>query len=605
MKQTPESPERDELSKEVADALQQGVIYHERGELAQAEAFYARVLEAEQENVHALRLLGLIRYAQGLPQQAVELISTSVRIKPDFAEAHAELGNLLQALNRHEEAIGCYQKALVLKPDLAQAHNNLGVALQALNRLEEAVASYQKALTLKPEYAEAHYSLGATLQAQDRYQEAIGCYEKALALVPDDAQAHNNLGVALQALNRLEEAVASYQKALALEPAYAEAHHNLGTALQALDRYEEAIGCYEKALVLKPDLAEAHNNLGVALQALNRHAEAVASYEKTLALKPDLAEAHWNEALALLSLGDFHRGWTKFEWRWQTKNFPSPRRNFPQRHWQGENLEGKTILLHAEQGFGDTIQFVRYAPLVAARGGRVILEIQAELKGLICGLPRIEKVISKGEAPPDFDVHCPLLSLPLIFASTLETIPSAVPYLQPLADRVTKWSKLLGHAERLQVGITWSGRPTYGKTDYKRSIPLALLAPLLGTPGARFVGLQKDIRQSDAATLDTVTDFLTFSEELGDFSDTAALLSVLDLVISIDTAVAHLAGALGKPCWTLLPFSADWRWLIAREDSPWYPTMRLFRQPAIGDWQEVLRRIEKELSGEIGRHFHT
>jgi tetratricopeptide (TPR) repeat protein len=345
---------------------------------------------------------------------------------------------------------------------------------------------------------------------------------------------------------------------------------------------------------VKPDYAEAFNNRGNALQALKRLDEALASYDKALAFKPDYAEAHWNEALLRLLTGDFSRGWAKYEWRWRNESLALSTRNFSQPLWLGAAaIDGKTILLHSEQGFGDTIQFCRYVPLLAARGARVILEVPRSLQELMTNLAGATQVISKGDSLPDFDVQCPFLSLPLAFATRLETIPSATPYLRAPVQALKNWQARLGPKARPRIGLAWSGRPTH-KNDQNRSISLRSLLALLDIE-ATFVSLQKDVRTDDAAVLKERDDILDFGDALKDFSDTAALISHLDLVISVDTSVAHLAGALAKPVWVLLPFLPDWRWLLDRDDSPWYPTARLFRQDNTRAWDDVIVRVHEAL----------
>jgi hypothetical protein len=390
-------------------------------------------------------------------------------------------------------------------------------------------------------------------------------------------------------MSRFEDAVASYERALAIRPDFAQALYSRGNALMALNRHDEAIASFERALAARPGYAEALNNRGAALQALNRHQEAIASYEQLLAIKPDDAGVHFNASLARLTLGDLLAGWKEYEWRWKSKHFTSRQRDFTQPLWLGrESLAGKTILLHAEQGFGDTLQFVRYAPAVARQGARVLLEVPGALRRLFEGFQGVERVIAKGESLPKFDCHCPLMSLPLAFGTTLQNIPCEVPYLSAPARRVEQWRQQLGTGTKPRVGIVWSGRLTH-KNDHNRSIPLSALLPLAGA-GVELVSLQKEVRGDDLATLAQFGEIRHFGEELQDFADTAALISLLDIVVSVDTAPAHLAGALGKPVWILLPYRPDWRWLLDREDSPWYPTARLFRQPAIGDWESVIER---------------
>jgi tetratricopeptide (TPR) repeat protein len=504
-----------------------------------------------------------------------------------------------QALDLHQqgrlaEAQALYREVLRHAPGHFDALHMLGVATLQAGETRQGIALIGQALALEPNHADAHSNLGNGWLDLGRPEEALACYERALALNPDHADALNNRGNALQALKRPAEALASYEQALRLKPAQADTLANCGNALLDLDRPGDALACYDQALALNPGHADALINRGNALQGLTRHGEALDSYARALALRPDYAEAHWNEGLSRLVLGDFERGWAKYEWRWKKKTTVSPLRDFAQPLWLGrESLQGKTVLLHAEQGHGDTIQFCRYARHVAARGAAVLLEVQAGLKPLLAGLEGVGRVLAKGEALPDFDCHCPLLSLPLAFGTRLETIPADIPYLSADPARAALWQARLGPKTRPRVGLAWSGNSAH-VNDRNRSVPLAEFARRLGGQ-AQWVSLQKQVREGDWEALQARRDIAHYGEALGDFADTAALLVNLDLVIAVDTAVAHLAGALGKPVWLLLPFNPDWRWLLGREDSPWYPSLRLFRQSAPGDWDGVLARVADAL----------
>ena len=555
----PRASRRQGLS--LPQAIRQAAAFHKQRRLAEAARLYLGILESKPDHFDALRLLGLIRRQQ----------------------------------ERYEEAATLFRRALKTKPDSAEALANLGAVLRALNRYDEAIASYEKALAIKPDYSEVHYNLGNVFNALNCHDKAIVSYEKALSVRPDHAETLINLGNVLAKLNRHAEAISSYDKALSIKPDHAEALSNRGNALRALNRHAEAIASYEKALSIKPEHAEALNNRGNALRDLNRHAEAIASYEEALAIRPDFADAHLNESIARLCSGDFQNGWRKYEWRRKRSGLIPPKRDFPQPLWLGqEELEGKMILLHAEQGLGDTIQFVRYAPLVARRGASVILGVQMPLKSLFEGLDGVERIVGEDEPLPGFDVHCPLPSLPLAFGTALESIPADIPYLVATERKIAEWRARLGERRGPRIGMVWAGRPAH-KNDHNRSIPLTTLLSRLSMPGIEFVSLQKDHKDGDAETLKSFSDIAQFAEDLKDFSDTAAVVSLMDLVISVDTAVAHLAGALGKPVWILLPFSPDWRWLLNRDDSPWYPTARLFRQPRIADWEAVIERVKQEL----------
>ena len=397
-------------------------------------------------------------------------------------------------------------------------------------------------------------------------------------------------------LERYEEAVAQYEKALALRPDFAEVHYHLACALEKLDRRTDAAAHYERAIALKPDYAQPHNNLGNILRAQNRYAEAIAHFQQACAIKPDFGQAQWNEGAARLAIGDFETGWQKYEWR---RLLGVVKLRGPQPLWLGGGeLGGKTILLYAEQGLGDTLQFARYAPLLARQGARVVLEVQPELKSLLTTLQGVTTVCVRGEAMPPFDWQTPLLSLPYAMRTTLKTIPSETPYLSAAPEKLAQWRPLIEARDHLTIGIKWRANETTGSM---KSIPLELLGRLIRTLGLRCVALERDVPESDAALLQELGDVVVPGARLTDFSDTAAIVAMLDLVISVDTSVAHLAGALGKPLWLPLQFGADFRWLVERSDSPWYPSARLFRQTASGDWSSVIAELERELTALVPR----
>jgi len=395
---------------------------------------------------------------------------------------------------------------------------------------------------------------------------------------------------------RLPQAEQLCRQVLAEYPGHADALHMLGVIAAQKGLNGAAVDLIRQAIALIPTSPGAHYNLAKALTGNNQLTEAIAAYRQTIALKPGYAEAHHNLSLLLLLLGDMAQGWKEYEWRSLCNNMAVPRRNIVQRQWDGSPLANRTILLHPEQGFGDTIQFIRYAPLVAQRGGRVLVGCAPELRRLLQNMPGVGRCLDSGLMLPPFDVHCPLLSLPLAFGTTLETIPHGVPYLQADAAGVEHWrNKLALDPAGFKVGLVWAGRPTH-KNERNRSLPLAALAPLAQVPGVRFYSLQKGEAAQQARTPPQGLALIDHTADLHDFADTAALIANLDLVIAVDTAVVHLAGALGKPVWTLLPFLPDWRWLLNRTDTPWYPSMRLFRQGAPGDWSGVIQQVTQALA---------
>jgi tetratricopeptide (TPR) repeat protein len=538
-----------------------------QGRLVEAEAGYRAALEMKPNHFDALHLLGLVRHLRGDHADALRLVGTALKIRPDYPDALSNVGIILHALNRGSEALENFDRALKFKPQSAEVHANRGNALIQLRRHEEAVA----------------------------------CFDRALALMPNYAAAHYNRGNALLALDRLDEALSAYDRALSFHPAWPEALNNRGNALIRLGRAGEAMSDYENALKLQPGQPDTLGNIGNALNVLGRPHEALAVLEQAIAARPGAPVAHYNAAMTRILLGDYKAGWAEYEWRWLTPWFHPQRRAFDALPWLGgEPLEGKTILIHAEQGFGDMIQFARYVPLVAARGANVVLEMPEPLMALMAGLAGVSEMIAKGAAPPKVDYHCPLMSLPHAFGTELASIPADVAYLAAPADRMTKFAGAMAALKFPRVGLVWSGRPTH-HNDLNRSLALAKLAALFEAP-CSLVSLQRDLRESDAAALPQypITDL---SAQLGDFADTAAAISQLDLVISVDTSVAHLAGALGKPVWILLPHAPDFRWMLERNDSPWYPSARLFRQRSAGDWDSVLEAVKAALGEAVTAGF--
>jgi Flp pilus assembly protein TadD len=499
----------------------------------------------------------------------------------------------------YDAAVQYLRNALQHDPANAAAYCNLGYILQDRGRLDDAVKYYRTAVQLNPELFEAHINLGNALREMGQFDEAISYYQKALELDPGAPGAYINLGVTFQKAGRPAEAAVYCRRAAEIDPGDANVYYNLGIALQDEGQLDEAVRCYKKASQLSPDDPVILNNLAFALQENRKPYEAIPYYRKALRLDAAYVTAHWNLSLALLLTSSFDEGWREYEWRWGTEYLISSRRDFRQPLWDGSDIKGRTILLHAEQGFGDTIQFIRYAPLVAERGANIIFECSEVLAPLLRSVTGIEYVVVRGEEPPRFDVHCPLLSLPLAFGTRLETIPAKVPYIVTDEILIGKWrDKIKYNDSRIKIGVAWAGNPGFRQNRY-RNISLERLLPLAKLTDVTLYSLQKGVEARDVRNLPEGFRVLDFTEEIQNFADTAALIANLDLIISVDTSVAHLAGALGKPVWTLLPFSPEWRWLLDREDSPWYPTMRLFRQPCAGDWQSVMDRVLFELGNRI------
>jgi tetratricopeptide (TPR) repeat protein len=574
-----------------------GLIKFQRGRFDEAHRLISQAIKINPQSAKARSNLGLVLQHLGRPEQALASVEKALSIEPDNLLALNNRGHMLWQLKRPEEALGSLDRALAIKPDYADALCNRGNALADLRRLEEALVSYDQALAINPQDAPTLNNRGNVLWALERHEEALQSYDKALAISPDDLSTLKDRGAALLVLKRGEEALACFDRALAIKPGDPYLVFKRGSALVSANRYEEALECFDEAFAVAEGDAEALDDRGNVLAALQRHAEALASYDQALAIAPESAKAHWNRALTLLRIGDFDQGWKEYEWRWKVNASWVRVHDFPQHLlWLGDRLiDGKTIVIHAEQGFGDTIQFVRYVPMVAALGAKVILEVQPQLKLLLSGVQGVNKIIGKGEELPPFDCHCPLLSLPLALKIQLKTIPAVTPYLSAAEERMAAWTSRLPKSDRPRIGVVWAGNPEF-VTDRMRSIGLAPLAPLFSLPGFQFVSIQKDLRAGDQEILRNHPDVIHLGDKLADFGDTAAIMSLLDLIISSDTAPVHLAGALGRPVWILLDQHSDWRWMLNRDDNPWYPTARLFRQPKLGDWASVVGQVAAELS---------
>ncbi len=574
------------------------------GDLDGAAPLYRRILEKQPHHAEALYLLGSLHAQRREYAEALPYLERALARNAKFTEAHNNRGIALKELGQLDEAIASYDRALAARPDYAEALNNRGIALQAAGRLEDALDDFRRSYANKPDYPEPLNNLGIALKDHGRLSEAETVFREAVALRPQQAETINNLGLTLLAQGRFEEALDCLNASVALCPTFPQAFSNRGAVLQQLARFEEARADFARALELKPDYIEALNNLGVCHIAEGNLEAGMASLDHALACAPEHVNTHWNRSLGLLLRGDLAEGWREYEWRFRNKSVAEHITRKPL--WDGSDLTGRTILVHAEQGLGDTINFVRYLPSVKARGGRVLFECPRHLTALVAGVPGIDALLvppAPGEdhAEP-YDVQIPLLSLPCLLGTTLETIPAEVPYLRCPAPLRENWRQRLeeittgvGNRCQLKVGLVWAGSPVH-KNDHNRSCALADLAPLAQTPGVTFFSLQKGPGAAQAANAPAGMTLIDLDPALNDFADTAAVIEQLDLIIAVDTSVLHMAGALGKPVWALIPFSPDWRWLTDREDSPWYPTMRLFRQPAPRAWTPVIARVAEELA---------
>jgi tetratricopeptide (TPR) repeat protein len=546
-----------------ADAFAEGWRYHQAGEFRRAEEIYRSILRRDPRNSRVWFVLGNLCEAQDRLAEAASSMRQALELSPREPTGWFHLGNVLLKEEKMVEAEVAYRHCLELQPQHVEALVNCGYALGETGMLDEARACYERAGQIRPDYAEIHHNLGNLFRDEGRFDEALACYRRALDLRPDHAKVHVNLGVTYVAQGEIEAAVQSL----------------------------------ERGIELQPDFAEAHNSLGTALSVQGKVDEAVARYERALALKPDYPDAHWNRGLARLLQGDFARGWADYEWRWRCKR-ATPLPAFKQPRWDGSPLNGRSILLYAEHGLGDTLQFLRYAPLVQARGGRVVVQCQDSLMPLVSRCAGIDQLVGWSAAPPACDVWAPLLSVPGIVGTTLETIPAQVPYLSADPTLVEHWRRELAPVRGFRVGIAWQGSRRHVR-DRHRSVPLASFEPLARIEGCVLVSLQQGHGSEQVQALGGRFRVVNLGDLVdraaGAFMDTAAILSNLDLVISIDSAIAHLAGGLGVPVWLALHYTPDWRWLLHGTTSPWYPSARLFRQAAVGDWAGVFKRLAEAL----------
>ncbi len=576
--------------------LFRGRDLQQQGEFRGAIECYERAIAIDANNAIAYSNLGVIKQQLGEFAEAIAHYRKALAIDPNLAETLSNLGSALADAGETAEAIAVYDRALSLNPNCAEALINLGLAREEQGDLVEAVNCYQQAIQVNPHCAEAYLNLGIALEEQGKLDEALVICQQAIQQFPANVDAHYNLGMVLYKQGKFENAIACYQRVLSLKPDFLQALNNLGKAFEEVGKLANAIECYHRAIELQPNNINSFNGLGNALQQQGKFTDAVACYSQGVELNVTHPEAHLNLALALLLVGDFQRGFSEYEWRLLVKEKQFPTNDFPQPLWDGKDLDGTTILLCLEQGLGDAIQFIRYANLVKQKGGKVIVWCLPDLQRLFEQVLGIDQLIVSPESAPNFDVRAQLISLPYLLGTNLATIPANVPYLAPPPGVEFTINKTLN----LKVGIVWSGNPNNSLNNL-RSFSLNYLIKLLDIPGVDFYSLQKEITAEERTLLEQmpITDLSAY---LHDFADTAAAISALDLVISVDTAVAHLAGALGKPVWILLCFTPDWRWMLEREDSPWYPTARLFRQQKSGDWEGVFERLASALKSKICQH---
>lgn len=605
-------------------------LLRSRGQLDDAAQCYEQALSLDSSQPHTLNDLGNIYLALHRVDDAERCYRAALELQPVFPEAINNLGNVHLERKQPADAIDCFRRAITLSPDFALAQCNLGVALlmsrqyaeardafietlkhdpdnvKALRSLAdlhhqhgdlaEAATYYRRLVTLEPDNVDSLNGIGLSLLQQGDVDGALSHFDKALAINPNHAYTLNSYGNALCQQGKTAEAIGFFERALAQQPMLAEAHCNLGNALKAQDDLTRAIAHYRNAISLKPDYAAAHMNLGNAFKELGDYSAALGRFDEAILIRPDLAEAHLNKGIVMLTLGRFADAWKEYEWRIPMLEKQPDRRTFARPRWNGDTINGKRILIHAEQGIGDSIHFARYLPMVKALGAQVIFECQPHLVDLFAGLPGADRIVARDNGTPrdtDYDCHAYLLSLPALFGTTFKTMPHDVPYLRADPERARSWNNRMA-PDDLNVGLVWAGNPNHGN-DRNRSCMLADFSPIANIPGVTFHSLQKGAPAGQAAAPPDGMRLIDATAELQTFADTAALIDNLDLVITVDTSVAHLAGAMGKPVWVLIPHVPDWRWLLDRPDSPWYPSMRLFRQPRARDWASVFGELAVQL----------
>jgi tetratricopeptide (TPR) repeat protein len=552
----------------LATTLDDACRRHSLGELPAAEKLFRQVLRADPFNVEAAyRLASIYRSQDRVPDALTQLVNV-LRTQPDFAEAHHAKGMIFASKGDLDEALESFRHAVTHKPSFPEAHFDRGVTFVRAKRINEAVAAFQQAILYRSDYPEALLQLARAYETQDKIDQAIDTYRSLLLLRPEDGDVYNSLGLLFAKIKRPGEAVKEFRKALAKDSTQAGYHNNLGAALAESGNPKEAIEHFEAAVRINPQHAEAHKSLG----------------------------------MTLLQLGDFERGWQEYEWRWKCKGFTPRKLKSPQ--WDGTALSGRRILLYTEQGIGDNLQFIRYAQSVRARGGVVLVECPRALVPLFQTCPDVAEVIAQGTDLPEFNCHAPLLSLPLLLGTTLNTVPAHVPYLAADGEQLNRLERELAPMNAFKVGIVWQGSKT-NLQDHRRSIPLHFFGMLAQVPGVELFSLQKGHGVEQLAKIADQFRVIDLGSKLDSngeaFVGTAAAVCKLDLVVTCCTAIAHLAGALGRPVWVALSNPADWRWLLDREDSPWYPTMRLFRQTDPENWPSVFRSIREELIVVIGK----
>ena len=583
------TPAMNQLSAPLAAALD----LHQAGRMAEAESGYRAILKERPDHVDALHYLGVLLHQRGDNEDAAKLLDGALGLAPDVSACWSNRGLVATALGDLPHAVACYERALAIDPAFSNARNNLGTALQQQGRFDESIEQHKTLLARDPDFIDSRLNLGSTLASAKRYDEALAVYRETLARDPSNFHAHFGEGNALRELKRFEEAVASLQRALALRPDHFEANVNLGTTLGLFGKFVEAETQYRRALTLRDD-PQIHVCVGAAISSQGRFEGEEPHYRRALELAPDHADAQHNLALLELRRGNFKEGWALHEVRWRSSKYKAIQiPGVPE--WRGEPLQGRTLLVVGEQGHGDMMQFARYMPVLAQMGATVDMRVPENIVELIQSVPGVHRAFAHG--PTDhYDFWTPSMSVPHRLAEHVSGVLAETPYMSVSAERIGSWparvTKLAG--TRRKIGIVWAGSPTFGNDQF-RSMPFAAWSPFAEVANAEWFSLQKGSAREQLSNSECALKPHDLTDDIHDFADTAALIEQLDLVITVDTSVAHLAGALGKPVWVLLPANYDWRWMLDRDDSPWYPHARLFKQTMLGDWTEPVARAKAAL----------
>jgi tetratricopeptide (TPR) repeat protein len=591
---------------DINETLKAAIQNHQSGNLQEAEQLYSQVLQEKPEHPLALHSLGIVAHQKGQNDLAADLIDKVILSNPQVPQFYNTQGLISEALGNIDAAIGSYEKAISLNPEFEEAYLNLAIASQSNEDFTAAIEKCEQIISTFGDSPDVSNIMGYSLQQQEKYEEAIESYQKVIELAPDFVEAYNQIGVILCKQEKFPQAAESCKKALEIDADYAEAWNSLAVALNGCEQYAEAMESYQKAIGLDPDYAEAYYNLANCLRNQNQCEESIAIYEKAIQIKPDYAEAHWNLSHSLLLTGKLAQAWDEYAWRRNPDlNIISYPHKYDQPYWDGSSFEGKRLLVHYEQGFGDNIQFIRYLPMVKQRGGTVILEAREPLFKLFKQIEGVDEFVQtdpRGNAPDvQFDYHTSPLDMPRLFGTTLETIPCEIPYLHADPEKTPYWRTRVDN-DYFKVGLVWAGSEFHGN-DKNRSCRLENFAPLAKIKGVKLYGLQKGDAGWQVEDLPEEMEMVGLGTGFDDFADTTGAIENMDLVISVDTSVLHLAGAMGKPVWAIIPFEPEWRWMLDREDSPWYPTMKLFRQKQRADWSELFDRAARELEMLVNKNL--